>query len=56
VAREAAETDGEGVANVSEDNRLAPPGGILLNLGTRTAPDRAVEPAGDTVKRAPRPT
>jgi hypothetical protein len=55
VAREPAETGGEGVANVSEDNRLAPPRGILLNLGTRTTPDRAVEPAGDTVKRAPKP-
>ena len=55
MAREPAETGGEGVANVSEDNRLAPPGGILLNLGARTTPDRAAAPAGDTVKRALRP-
>ncbi|HME64143.1 MAG TPA: hypothetical protein VKG61_04515 [Streptosporangiaceae bacterium] len=40
---------------MSDDNRLAPPGGILLNLGTRNTPNRAVEPAGDTVKRAPKP-
>jgi hypothetical protein len=37
---------------VSEDNRLAPPGSMLLNRGTRT-PDRAGKPAGDTVKPTP---
>ena len=42
-----------GVANVSEDNRLAPPGSMLLNLGPRTTPDRAGEPAGDTVRPSP---
>lgn len=52
VARESRRA-AEGVANVSEDNRLAPPGSMLLNLGTRTTPNRAGEPAGDTVKTSP---
>jgi hypothetical protein len=43
------------VANVSEDNRLAPPGSMLLNRGTRTTPDRAGKPAGDTAKHTPTP-
>jgi hypothetical protein len=36
------------VANVGEDNRLAPPGGILLNLDPRLRP-RPAEPAGGRV-------
>jgi hypothetical protein len=46
---------------MSEDNRLAPPGSMLLNargaapkaLSTRTMPDRAGRPAGDIVKSTP---
>lgn len=53
VARESSRGAAEGVANVSEDNRLAPPGSMLLNLGTRTTPNRAGEPAGDTVRPSP---
>jgi hypothetical protein len=36
------------MANVSEENRLAPPGSVLVNEGTRTMPERADErgPAG----------
>jgi hypothetical protein len=41
------------VAKVSEDNRLAPPGSMLLNVGTRTMPDRVGKPAGEFVKPAP---
>jgi hypothetical protein len=55
VAREPAETGAEGVANLSEDNRLAPPGSMLLNLGTRTTPDRVGKPAGDIVRTTPTP-
>jgi len=36
---------------VSEDNRLAPPGSILVKMGART-PGRVGEPAGDMVKPA----
>jgi hypothetical protein len=36
------------MANVSEENHLAPPGSVLVNEGTRTMPERAEErgPAG----------
>jgi hypothetical protein len=46
VAREPPETCGRRAANVGEDNRLAPPGGMLLNVGRRTQPDRPGKPAG----------
>lgn len=38
---------------MSEDNRLAPPGSMFQNVGTKTMPDRAGEPAGNTVKPTP---
>jgi hypothetical protein len=34
------------VANVGEDNRLAPPGGTLLNIDSRTRLERPGEPVG----------
>jgi hypothetical protein len=34
------------VAKVGEDNRLAPPGGMLLNIDRQTRPDRTGEHAG----------
>jgi len=40
------------VANVSQDNRLAPPGSMLMNMGTRTMPDPVGKFAGDAVKPA----
>ena len=43
VARESRRDAAEGMANVSEDNRLAPPGSVLVNEGTRTMPDRTGE-------------
>jgi hypothetical protein len=42
------------VANVGEDNRLAPPGGTLLNIDRQTRPDRPDrpgEPAGTVPSR-----
>jgi hypothetical protein len=35
----------EGMANVSEDNRLASPGSVLVTADTQTMPDQAKEPA-----------
>jgi hypothetical protein len=42
----------EGVADVTEDNRLAPPGRVLLNVGPRTLPNGAGGLAG-TVHSVP---
>ena len=42
----------EGVANVSEDNHLAPPGSTLLNIGRPDRPAGPGEPAG-TVRSVP---
>ena len=36
---------------MGEDNRLAPPGGTLLNIDRRTRPDRPGEPAGTVPSR-----
>ena len=44
----------EGVANVSEDNHLAPPGSTLLNIGRPSRPTGPGEPAG-TVRSVPAP-
>ena len=38
---------------MSEDNRLAAPGSMLVNMGMRAVPDRAGKPAGDAVKPTP---
>jgi len=44
----------EGVANVSEDNHVAPPGSTLLNIGRPDRPAGPGEPAG-TVRSGPAP-
>jgi hypothetical protein len=52
VAREPPTRAAEGVANVSEDNGLPPPGNTLVNADPRTMAHRVGEPAG-TVHAVP---